>query len=41
MRLDCLPNCVDEQHPIAYEPISAGDFLQQRLVEIGLLKNSQ
>ena len=38
MRLDCLPNCVDEKHPQAYEPISAGEYLDERLIEIGLKK---
>ena len=38
MRLDCLETCIDAKHPIAYDGISAGEFLQQRLVEIGLLK---
>lgn len=38
MRLDCLPQCIDADHPVAYEPISAGEYLHERLVEIGLLK---
>lgn len=38
MRLDCLPSCVDENHPLAYEPISAGEYLNERLIEIGLKK---
>jgi isopenicillin N synthase-like dioxygenase len=38
MRLDCLSQCIDEQHPQAYGPISAGDYLTERLIEIGLLK---
>lgn len=38
MRLDCLPECIDEQHPQAYAPISAGAYLTERLIEIGLLK---
>ncbi len=36
MRLDCLPGCVSENNPIAYAPISAGDYLIERLQEIGL-----
>jgi len=36
MRLDCLPECVNEENPLAYEPISAGDYLIERLREIGL-----
>ncbi len=38
MRLDCLPQCVDEQNPKQHDDISAGKFLHQRLVEIGLIK---
>ena len=38
MRLDCLPNCVDEENPLAYEPITGGEYLEERLIEIGLLK---
>lgn len=38
MRLDCLPGCIDAQHPIAYAPISAGEYLNERLIEIGLKK---
>lgn len=38
MRLDCLPQCVDDEHPCAYPPISGGEYLTERLIEIGLLK---
>ncbi|WP_298247278.1 2-oxoglutarate and iron-dependent oxygenase domain-containing protein [uncultured Christiangramia sp.] len=38
MRLDCLEECIDEDNPKQYEDITAGEFLHQRLVEIGLLK---
>jgi isopenicillin N synthase-like dioxygenase len=38
MKLDCLDECVDENHPKEYEDITAGDFLHKRLVEIGLIK---
>lgn len=38
MDLTCLEGCIDEQHPKGYEDISAGEFLHQRLVEIGLKK---
>jgi isopenicillin N synthase-like dioxygenase len=38
MKLNCLPECVDEENPKAFEDITAGQFLQQRLVEIGLIK---
>lgn len=38
MKLDCLENCIDEQHPKLYDDITAGDFLYERLVELGLIK---
>ncbi len=38
MKLNCLEECVDEEHPKAFEDITAGEFLHQRLVEIGLIK---
>ena len=38
-RLDCLESCIDDEHPKAYNDISAGDYLTERLLEIGLLKN--
>ncbi|MCH9660351.1 MAG: isopenicillin N synthase family oxygenase [Bacteroidetes bacterium] len=38
MKLDCMEECIDNDHPKAYEDISAGDFLHQRLVDIGLIK---
>ena len=38
MRLDCLENCISETNPIAYEPCSAGEYLDERLREIGLKK---
>ena len=38
MKLNCLPECVDEANPKAFDDITAGKFLQQRLVEIGLIK---
>ncbi len=38
MPLNCLDNCVDEKHPQLFEDISAGDFLNERLRELGLLK---
>ncbi len=38
MRLDCLDNCVDVDRPLVYEPISAGEYLDERLIEIGLMK---
>jgi len=38
MKLNCLEECIDAEHPKAYEDITAGEFLNQRLVEIGLIK---
>ncbi len=38
MKLNCLPECIDNNHPKAYPDITAGEFLHQRLVEIGLIK---
>ncbi len=38
MRLDCLEECITEENPKQYDDISAGEFLHQRLVEIGLIK---
>ncbi|HVI48276.1 MAG TPA: 2OG-Fe(II) oxygenase family protein, partial [Chitinophaga sp.] len=38
MKLDCLESCVTAEHPLAYEPITAGEYLDERLREIGLKK---
>jgi len=38
MDLSCLENCVDADHPKLFEDISAGEFLDERLAEIGLKK---
>jgi isopenicillin N synthase-like dioxygenase len=38
MDLSCLPNCIDENNPKLYEDITAGEFLTERLIELGLLK---
>ncbi|MFS4468255.1 isopenicillin N synthase family dioxygenase [Maribacter sp. 2210JD10-5] len=38
MPLNCLENCVDEEHPKLYEDITAGEFLHERLIELGLIK---
>jgi isopenicillin N synthase-like dioxygenase len=38
MPLNCLEHCVDDAHPKAYEDITAGAYLQERLVELGLVK---
>ena len=38
MPLNCLENCIDEEHPKLYEDITAGEFLHERLIELGLIK---
>lgn len=38
MDLSCLTNCVDVEHARQFEDITAGEFLNQRLAEIGLKK---
>jgi isopenicillin N synthase-like dioxygenase len=38
MDLSCLGECVDEDRPLAYAPITAGEYLDERLREIGLKK---
>ena len=38
MSLACLPSCIDENNPKAYEDITAGEFLDERLRELGLKK---
>lgn len=38
MPLDVLPNCINNKQPKKYEDTSAGDFLRERLIELGLLK---
>ena len=38
MDLTCLESCIDEDNPKRYEDVTAGEFLHQRLAEIGLKK---
>jgi len=38
MPLNCLKNCVDEKHPKQFSDVTAGEFLNERLVELGLIK---
>lgn len=38
MDLTCLGSCITEERPLAYDPISAGEYLDERLREIGLKK---
>ncbi len=39
MPLNCLENCIDEAHPKQFEDITAGEFLHERLIELGLVKS--
>lgn len=36
--IDALPQCVDAEHPRREPPISAHDYLTERLIEIGLIR---
>ena len=36
MSLACLESCIDDRHPKAYEDYTAGEYLDERLREIGL-----
>jgi len=38
MKLDCLENCIDVEHPKKFEDITAGAYLYERLVDLGLIK---
>lgn len=38
MPLNCLENCIDKEQPKLYEDITAGVFLHERLIELGLIK---
>lgn len=38
MNLKCLESCVDDTHPLAYDDATAGEYLNERLIEIGLKK---
>ncbi|MEO9513308.1 MAG: 2-oxoglutarate and iron-dependent oxygenase domain-containing protein [Flavobacteriaceae bacterium] len=38
MPLTCLEDCVDEAHPKGFEDITAGAYLHERLIELGLVK---
>lgn len=38
MSLKCLDSCIDAAHPKAYEDATAGEYLDERLREIGLKK---
>jgi isopenicillin N synthase-like dioxygenase len=38
MDLTCLESCVDAEHPKLYVNMTAGEFLDERLIELGLKK---
>lgn len=38
MSLACLESCIDQNNPKAYEDYTAGEYLDERLTEIGLKK---
>ncbi|MDO7173563.1 isopenicillin N synthase family dioxygenase [Mariniflexile sp. AS56] len=38
MKLDVLDGCIDERNPKGFEDITAGEFLTERLIELGLIK---
>ena len=38
MDLTCLPSCVTSENPLRYDSITAGEYLNERLREIGLKK---
>jgi len=38
MKLNCLPECIDELRPKVYDDITAGEFLNERFIELGLIK---
>ena len=38
MSLACLESCINTEHPKAYEDATAGEYLEERLREIGLKK---
>ena len=38
MPLNCLDNCIDENNPKGFEDTTAGEYLNERLIELGLVK---
>jgi len=38
MDLSCLESCVDDENPKLFENMNAGEFLNERLIELGLKK---
>jgi isopenicillin N synthase-like dioxygenase len=39
MQLNCLSECITKNNPKSYDDITAGEYLKERLVELGLLKS--
>lgn len=38
MKLDVIESCIDDANPKQFEDITAGEFLNERLIELGLIK---
>ena len=38
MSLRCLDTCIDKDHPVMHKDCTAGEYLDERLIEIGLKK---
>ena len=38
MPLNCLEHCVNDENPRGFEDITAGEFLHERLIDLGLIK---
>ncbi|GAA4232377.1 2-oxoglutarate and iron-dependent oxygenase domain-containing protein [Postechiella marina] len=38
MKLNVLEGCIDDKNPKQFEDITAGEFLNERLIELGLIK---
>ena len=38
MSLNCLESCINSKNPKQYTDITAGDFLEERIKELGLKK---
>ena len=38
MKLNVLEGCIDEKNPKTFDDITAGEFLNERLIELGLIK---
>ena len=38
MKLNVLESCIDKEHPKMFDDITAGEYLNERLIELGLIK---